>query len=181
MAYPFASALLWTVALASISAQTQVNAPPNAEETLRYVNAAKPSMYTSSRGAGGDLTPLMVSSDRTQFLLHHDDGGSTLDGQVDIRELDPTAVSVVHYDAFNDIVRVGCSQKKICYTEIGRIPGMTPSFDRSDNFNVWITPDGDKADRVARALRHLVELLQAEYKSSHTSPVDPNDPFAKPQ
>jgi hypothetical protein len=114
--------------------------------------------------------------------MHYwDEQSGSLDGQVDIGELDPSSVRVEHYDAYNDVVHVGCVAKRNCYTMVGRLPGWNPSFDRNDNLYFWMTPDGDKADRVARALRHLVELLQAEWKNSHTSPVDPSDPFAKPQ
>jgi hypothetical protein len=38
--------------------------------------------------------------------------------------------------------------------------------------------DRDHADRMTRALSHLVALLQQQYKQSHS---DPNDPFARPQ
>jgi hypothetical protein len=181
MASPFASALLWTVALTSVSAQTPVNVAPNAAETLQYLNGAKPRLYTY--GGSQESTPLALSGDRTRLILHSKDPeiGQTLDGQVDIRELDAMSVSVVHNDARSDVVQIACSKKRLCYTLVGHTPGMDPSFEpSSDSFYFWMTPDGDKADRMARALGHLVELLQAEYKSSHTSPVDPNDPFAKP-
>jgi hypothetical protein len=162
-------------------AQTQSQAgAPNAEETLRYINAANPSLYTLPSGVGA--TPLTISSDRTQLLMHcSDEKVGSSDLQVDIRELDPTLVRVEHNNASNDVIQIGCTQKKTCSTHRYHTPGWEPGVERYDNFYFWMTPDGDKADRVARALRHLVELLQAEYKSSHTSPVDPNDPFAKPQ
>jgi hypothetical protein len=179
MVSPFASALVWTVALACISAQTPVSVAPNVAETLQYLNGAKPRLYTYG-GDGQQSKPLALSADRTRLILHSQDpeGQQTLDGEVDILELDPMSVSVEHNDAISDVVQIACATKRNCYTIAGHTQGLNPSFDRSDHYYFWMTPDGDKADRMARALGQLIQLLQAEYKSSHTSPVDPKDPFA---
>jgi hypothetical protein len=171
--------MLLCTGMFAASAQTSNAAAPNVSDTLKYINDAKPSLYYPYFY----VTPLTLSTDRMRLVMHSQDSDGSLHGEIDILQLDPTSISVDHPDARTDVVKIACATKQKCYTQVGhtRSQDDPPSYDRYDYFFFSIAPDGDKADRLARALGHLIELLQAEYRRSHASPVDPNDPFATPK
>jgi hypothetical protein len=75
----------------------------------------------------------------------------------------------------NCVPLVVCA-KQILNFDDGTGKEVPSSFLYQLNFDFAL--DGEHGERLARALSHLLALLQQQYKQSHS---DPNDPFAKPQ
>jgi hypothetical protein len=78
---------------------------------------------------------------------------------------------------------LGCEGNKQCVSAEGATTNATglnvPYQNRATVFSIgYITPDPEAAQRLQRALRHLVLLMQQQYRAQH--PADPNDPFGKP-
>jgi hypothetical protein len=172
------------VGVSLISASGQSSQGPPVDETLNYINAAKPQKYKN------DLDPptfITMSKDRTALRILVEDNTdpngfwTKEDEIVQILDLDPASVTVRHDGGVRDWISIQCLNKQNCDMVASSSSSGDHHFEHYNQFSFHIVPDADKADRVARALRHLVESLQAEYRQSHSTPNNPNDPFSKPQ
>jgi hypothetical protein len=191
--------LLSLVQGAPLYAQNQSQPPPAAcplegpsiADTLKYINdalAAAGDQNTDPNGFRFERRSLVLTQDQLTIRWHT---VSLKDGQPDnstpfweaysfqVYSLDCT-VRVSQYGTYYSIVS-NCSNGMPCGTESvetdsGGERNIRPEARESLAFSVGI--DSERAERLARALSHLIALLQQQYKQSHS---DPNDPFAKPQ
>jgi hypothetical protein len=79
-------------------------------------------------------------------------------------------------------LRVSCLGNEECFVYSSELLGSDQPHQKHEHGEAAITQqlktNTEKADLYARALSHLVLLLQQDYRQRHAA--NPNDPFAKP-
>ena len=138
---------------------------PSAADTLAYLNGA--------------LADTQWSYDKSTGMLSHFEG--SLDPDSDLMQAPILAVDCraeAREVNASSGVSLYCLNQKDCW--VSKTPDnhsyAAPKVD--NKVYAFMPTDPDRADRYARALSHLVFLLQQDYRQRHAA--NPNDPFAKP-
>jgi hypothetical protein len=161
---------------------------PSIADTLKYINDA----LTADGDIKGDPNGFLIEhrsldaqGDKLVFIEHV----STLKGGevsgpswwtheiYPVYSLDCKAEGhgYERYHVIANCVPLVVCAKQILNFDDGTSKEVPSSFLYQLNFDFAI--DGDHGERLARALSHLLALLQQQYKQSR---ADPNDPFSKP-
>jgi hypothetical protein len=159
------------VALLVMSAQLtaqQTSHTPSLQETLDYVN----SKFVDSRNYKD--AQISVSGDHETIILDCNTVGHSYHQQyraVAI-ELDPSSTKWGVNLNEDYLIQTQCKNG------IGCVDWLHPDGSTTTQRQIGVfpyPPDEEIGKRLVKAYTHLVELLQAEYRSKH----DKDDPFAK--
>jgi hypothetical protein len=150
---------------------------PSVADTLKYINDA----LAAAPGRDFDQAVVGRQGDSLTYTVHTIVGGGWASYRAPIYS--------VKCDSGNDGTPVGefysfnvwCAHDS-CITLSGKAEASDQTWTdvsmRIPNINIQARLDPEHGQRLARAVSHLIALLQQQYKQSHS---DPNDPFAKPQ
>ncbi len=155
-------------------------------DTLKYINDALSTDGADapySDGVSTENRVLKLLGEKLVFAYHESDlkNGAVAKPVRQVREIYPVYSLDCKADGFINGARytilASCSSKEDCGTSISNYDNDGGSEQFSiGGFSMSFAVDRDHGERLARALSHLVAMLQQEYKRSHS---DQNDPFAK--
>jgi hypothetical protein len=164
---------------------------PSMADTLKYVNDSLALNGTNLKLTGGtwriDTALVSVHNDRLvlderQEVISRT--GEAIDGtgsfhtySFPIYGLTCNAHTSRQEDGLST-VEASCEHSMSCGKEHIVSDDGTVNEASTDHLVLWYGTDNEHSLRLARALSHLIALLQQQYKQSHS---DPSDPFAKPQ
>jgi len=155
---------------------------PSIADTLKYINDELGTATHTDAGATTNQFSLAVSGDNLIFtlfyqILGHD--GALQQRRMPLNQANCHPSEPTTWDnGFKVLLKCDTSARCVqCYAQPDGTDWERISLSL-DGLELFTPGDKDHADRMGRALSHLIALLQQQYKQSHS---DPNDPFAKPQ
>jgi hypothetical protein len=146
------------------------NGGPSLDETLNYVNSK---FVDTDRSRSSKVS---VSADHQTLTFttyspkidrpRKDSDWYRISSEASIITLDPTSIRSLAGD-----VSIACTENASCVASTDDLHGKTSS----NSLGLFsYTRDEDQGERLAKAYKHLIELLQAEHRAKR----DQGDPFA---
>jgi hypothetical protein len=178
-----ALASLWCLAPGSpLYAQNQLAAcpleGPSIGDTLKYINDAIGGVQRE--GISGYWLALSVDSLVMSYHYEFAPSSSIINEKTaPVYSFDCKASGAQESGGYH--LSAKCANFQLCVSARARQDDGTWTPKREGveaELGLYLKADDVQGDRLARAVSHLIALLQQQYKQSHS---DPNDPFAKSQ
>jgi hypothetical protein len=153
-------------------AQTSKDDGPSLQETLDYINLKFMNADNSQHGrvsVSNDHETIItaVGTNRPRAYVQYSAPVMNVDALTPMGAVDVTGYSII----------LSCKNNDPCFIRTTHVPNLGDKKVRAFQDNVLaFTFDSDQAQRLVRAFKHLIALLQAECRAKHP---DSADPFAK--